>query len=518
MEDTLCALHVEPEEANRFRRGAYLSIVDRTQGIEFLARTVRGPFYADDSDANGSAGGPASPYRVHGAVELLGVLGEGERLGPASTRPTPGSAVSVFPDDRLRRFLEIDGDIRLGTLSGHPGVAVYADSGSKDFLPRNVGIFGTVGSGKSNTAQVLAEEAAAASWAVVVIDVEGEYVRMDEPTADAHFARLLRSRFGLEPRGVDDVRVYVPTSGRSAAASAQPFKIPLSTLDAEVLADVLELSAEERRVFNSVTERAVRQFVPPPGTTSTTLRPYTLQHLVDGLMEGGSAVAGHPTIRMLPYASAADVTAAGTLRAKLLYLGRTGMLDWNATSDVPELPTDDLLVGGRLSILDVAETDDRSRNLAIAYVLQSLFDRVIATPRGEPMPSGQLRPPLLVVIEEVHTFVSRAAAPRMRAVLDNLQTISRRGRKRWMALALVSQQPNHVPDEIFELTNTRFIHQLKSLANLDPVKATTGSVDESLWTSVPALAPGRALLTGSAFPKPLFVDIRPARTRRLLTG
>lgn len=364
---------------------------------------------------------------------------------------------------------------------------------------------------------MLVEEALGAGWAVVVVDVEGEYVRMNEPTTDPHFARLLREGYGVDPEGVADFHVFVPTSGRSAATSATPFKIPLSTLDPAVLADVLELSAEERRVFNSATERAVRQYVPPPGTAPSAQRPYTLQHLADGLMEGGSAVAGQTTIRMLPYASAADVVAAGTLRAKLLHLGRTGMLDWNETADVPELPTADLLVGGRLSVLDVAETDDRSRNLAIAYVLQGLFEHVITTPRGEPMPSGRPRPPLLVVIEEVHTFVSRAAAPRMRAVLDNLQTISRRGRKRWMALALVSQQPNHVPNEIFELTNTRFIHQLKSLANLDPVKETTGSVDESLWVNVPALAPGRALLTGAAFPKPLFVDIRPARSRRMLT-
>src|SRR4029077_17729719 len=103
---------------------------------------------------------------------------------------------------------------------------------------------------------------------------------------------------------------------------------------------------------------------------------------------------------------------------------------------------------------------------------------------------GQPRPPVLVVIEEVHTFVSRASASRMRAVLDQLQVISRRGRKRWMGLALVSQQPGHVPDELFELANTRFIHQLKSAANLAPVKQTTGGVHEALWSKRHSLAVG----------------------------
>jgi DNA helicase HerA-like ATPase len=148
-----------------------------------------------------------------------------------------------------------------------------------------------------------------------------------------------------------------------------------------------------------------------------------------------------------------------------------------------------------------------------------LFDKVIETPVGENIPGTAIpRPKVLVVIEEVHTFVSRQTVSKMRAVLDNLQTISRRGRKRWMSLALVSQQPGHVPDELFELANTRFIHQLKSASNLAPVKQSTGGVHEALWTNVPALGPGQCLLTGSVFKNPIFVNVRPARSKRLLTS
>jgi DNA helicase HerA-like ATPase len=192
------------------------------------------------------------------------------------------------------------------------------------------------------------------------------------------------------------------------------------------------------------------------------------------------------------------------------------MMDWGATQKTNELPVMDLLVGGRLSVLDVSETGDRERNLAIAYTLQALFDQVIETAVGEKMPNGQRRPKVLVVIEEVHTFVSRASVGRMRAVLDNLQIITRRGRKRWMALSLVSQQPGHVPDELFELANTRFIHQLKSAVNLAPVKATTGGVHEALWSTMPSLGPGQCLLTGATFKNPLFVNVRPAKSKRLL--
>jgi DNA helicase HerA-like ATPase len=83
---------------------------------------------------------------------------------------------------------------------------------------------------------------------------------------------------------------------------------------------------------------------------------------------------------------------------------------------------------------------------------------------------------------------------------------------------LVSQQPGHVPDELFELANTRFIHQLKSAMNIAPVKQTTGMVNEALWSTIPALGSGQCMLTGRAFRNPLLVNIRPARSKRLHTG
>ncbi len=128
------------------------------------------------------------------------------------------------------------------------------------------------------------------------------------------------------------------------------------------------------------------------------------------------------------------------------------------------------------------------------------------------------RPKILLVIEEVHTFVSKQSVDKMKVVLDNLQTISRRGRKRWLSLALVSQQPGHLPEELFELANTRFIHQIKSAANLAPVKQTTGGVHEAVWSTIPALGPGQCLVTGRTFKNPLFVNIRPAKSNRLLTS
>lgn len=530
-DNTTTGAMVAPDWRARFRRDVYVGIDDQEQGLQFLGRIVEGPFHAPHEVSLDSAITRTTvlhpdrtqfrpTYFVYGTIEILGVLSEGERLDPTPTRPRPYSRIFVFPAERLCRLLGIEGSFYLGALMGYTDVKVNADPEKKGFLPRNVGVFGTIGSGKSNTTQVLMEEGLQAGWAVVAIDVEGEYVRMSEPTTDQGLITVLSRDHGLAPSGVQDLRVYVPRTGSSDAISPIPFKVPIAALEPEVIADILEFSEPQVRLFGRLTDSVSRQRPQQAsrtgilgGGTQTAGQPYSLQDLVDGVTEDASG-----NFPRLPGLTTPEKSTAHALRAKLVHLGRSGILDWNATAGIPEIPIADLLVPGRLSVIDVSEADDRSRNIAIAYTLSGLFDKVLETERGVSMPTGGVRPPLLVVIEEVHTFVSRESAARMRAVLDKLQIISRRGRKRWMALALVSQQPGHVPDELFELANTRFIHQLKSVSNLAPVKQTTGGVHEALWSTVPSLGPGQCLVSGSVFRNPLFVNIRPARSRRLLVG
>ena len=532
VDNTTSGAMVSAERRRLFRRDVYVGIRDTEQNVEFLGRIVEGPFHSPHEIGSDSAITRTTvlhpertkfrpSYFVYGTIEVLGQLVNGERLIPTPTRPRPYSEIFIFPADRLKSLLEIDGDILVGHLMGYEEqkIEVKSDSNNKNFLPRNVGIFGTVGSGKSNTTQMLIEEATMAGWAVVVIDVEGEYVRMNEPNDRGDMNSILKTNFNLDPIGIADFQTFVPSSGDSEAASPIRFKVPISQLDISVIADIKEFSEPQFRMFERVVEEAQRRNTSTTGTsnrlgslgtgTSTTTQPYTLQHLVNVLNDQTFITSLANTER----------GTASTLRNKLISFGRSGMLDWNANNGIPYLPVESLLVSGRLSVLDVSETDDSSRNIAIAYILQCLFDKVIETPIGENIPgTSTQRPKVLVVIEEVHTFVSRQSVSNMRAVLDNLQTISRRGRKRWMSLALVSQQPGHVPDELFELANTRFIHQLKSASNLAPVKQSTGGVHEALWTNVPALGPGQCLLTGSVFKNPIFVNVRPARSKRLLTS
>ncbi|HKE33065.1 MAG TPA: hypothetical protein VKD65_15145, partial [Candidatus Angelobacter sp.] len=150
-----------------FRREVYVGIKDTEQNIEFLGRIVQGPFHTPhEADTNSrtkkkSGSHPESTksrpsYDVYGTIEVLGQLLHGERVVPTSTRPRPFSEITIFPPERLRKLLGLEGNMLLGSLIGYEEqrLEVRVHSENKNILPLNVGIFGTVGSGKSNTVQV----------------------------------------------------------------------------------------------------------------------------------------------------------------------------------------------------------------------------------------------------------------------------------------------------------------------------------------------------------------------------
>ena len=529
-DNTTLEAMVSVEHRNLFRREVYVGIKDTEQNIEFLGRIVEGPFHTPHEAVTDPASTKKTvlhpkrtkqrpSYDVYGNIEILGQLLHGERMIPTPTRPRPYSEIYIFPPERLRKLLEIEGNMLIGSLIGYDEqpVEARAKTENKNFLPLNVGIFGTVGSGKSNTVQVLVEEASDANWACVVIDVEGEYVKMNEPGNRPDMNLILRQNYSIAPEGIKDFRVYVPSSGTSDAEYPSRFKVPISELDISIVSDILEFSEPEFRMYERAVDTTQRSSSRSHSSRSgaaaghpaqTSNYPYTLADLIDILTNSAFYI----------HLNEIEQSTANTLRNKLFYtLGHSGMLDWTHTESTPYLDINELLVGGRVSIFDVSETDDRSRNIAIAYILESLFSKVTETALGENIPDTDVpRPKILLVIEEIHTFVSKQSVDKMKSVVDSLQTISRRGRKRWMSLALVSQQPGHVPEELFELANTRFIHQLKSATNIAPVKQTTSGVHEALWSTIPALGPGQCLLTGRTFRNPLLVNVRPAKSKRLL--
>jgi uncharacterized protein len=480
-------VRVPPSARAHVVRGRFLTVVDKLRGTRFLGRVLAGPFFPD---------GPEGDIRIK--VEVEGELA-GRRAADTPDRPSAGSAVRAMTAERVGELVGCAGDMKFGALAGWDAVGVGLASKSKDVLPRNVGIFGTVGSGKSNTAQVLIEEAAAAGWAVVVIDVEGEYVEMDDPAEGDHLEAAL-VKFGRRPQGIRDFDIIHPASCASERVDSRPFTLRLADFDTPVVTELIQATKPERNALMDCVEHFQNKVWTKAPTTETErltvlLNPspkaerlFTLQQLYDRARERSSKTS--------------DLFDYLGLATKLLWLINSGAFD---QQNLPSLDAVGMLTPGRVTVVDVSVANETVKNLATADLLRKVFaDKVLRHDA----------PPTLLVVEEAHSFISREKAVTMQATLEMLRNVTRRGRKRWLATAFVSQQPGHLPPEIFELCNTRMVHNLRSMHNLDALMATTGDIAGELWARCPLLGTGEAILSSPQLNRPAVVAMRPAASKR----
>ena len=238
---------------DRIIRDQYVRIDDPIGArTGFLGRIVAGPFFSPRGAPTNGPGfslgkGLSGEVGMWAEIELLGELVDGQPRASKS-RPVSRAIVQELSGKEVAELLGFSGDMVLGAISGQEDIWLRLQSKNKGVLPRNLGIFGTVGSGKSNTSQVVIEEAAANGWAVIVLDVESEYTEMDGPAADTSLHEKL-ARFGKKPTGIADFQVYHPASCASERSTSEPFTLRLADFESAVIAELLQCMVSERNAL-----------------------------------------------------------------------------------------------------------------------------------------------------------------------------------------------------------------------------------------------------------------------------
>lgn len=449
-------------------RGVYVQIRSGPDPL-FVGRIIEGPFYTKSSESR--------QYMV----ELTSMMADG-RTTAVQSRPEPGSEVKVLDSEGTQSYIGATGDIKLGRLLGQSEVQISLDSMT---LTRHIGIFGTTGSGKSNSLQVVAEEATLANRAVLIFDIEGEYVRMSEPTEDL---LPILTEFGEKPTGVKDFRVWVPAPNTSLNPDARKFGIPFADLDLEIFSEVLGLTSFER-VYMFEVARKARE-------TSGSLQAYDINSVLNALKKRIEAQVDKASIPEMV------AEAHMGLYTKLSLAQRAGIIDAPYEKITPDL----FCSPGRVSVIDMSESSDILRNICVAHFMREVFRYKTRYPQSVP---------LILFVEEIHTFISKGKSSKMLATITMLTEMARQGRKRGLSLGIVSQQPALLPAELIELCNTRLIHKLGSTPNLQALQKSTGNVPDSLWALLPSLGKGEVLIASPKFEQAVVARVRPNRSKRL---
>jgi len=503
-------INVAEENVEKIYRGKYVEIVSMNNR-RFMGRVIGGPFYMPEGISSksfiaktftirGERFSRPPPYYASFLVEIIGEIKD-ESLKTVYTKPPPRSTVYEMSTIMIEKLLKIGiGDMDIGYLLDYKGVKIRLSSRDKNVLPRNIGIFGTIGSGKTNTAQVIIEEASKNGWAVFVLDVEGEYTYMDQPNDNDKMNRALRSIYGFEPEGLKNFAVYVPIGRRSSRKNAVEFGIPFSEINPYVFSEIIEATEAQQRYLGiildelkeakRVEERSGGEFEEVVFGKDKTEAKITIYDVVSYISQSLSSLSD----RFMKSSYIA-------LSTKLDRLIRLGFID-----NGDPIPIMDRMEPGYVSIIDLSDTEDTVRNIAIAWILDKIFRIKLRELKNVKT---------MIVIEEAHSFISREKREKMTATIDMLKMIARRGRKRWLSLVFISQQPGHLPPEIFELCNTRIIHALRSEPNIKAIRETTGGLKKEHIDMISKLSVGEALITSPQILTPMIMKIRPAKTKKL---
>lgn len=443
----------------------------------------------------------------------------------------------------------------MGLLDNYPDVLVRIDGNDKGVMPRNWLTVGTTGSGKSNTTQVFTEETLQAGYAQVIIDPEGEYIMMDKPTDEnVDLQPYQRNR-----QGVSNLTVYRPPNAASKREDAIQFSVPFDSLNPDVIVELAEMNSAQQTRFTFLYDQAIqllRKKQEKEGKESGVAsnldtddwdltRGYPgikLRSLIEMLnqelryynwkrdnknsnkgkskkdeeadesskVEGMKIYCHHHQLEPL-IQDQHDASSYGALGKKLRELQMLEIFD---RTDAPSLDMEKLSEPRHLSIIDMSDANSQQVvNIVIADLLARMYGYKMKLTEDK---NNQRK--VFITIEEAHGFISRDKEDKMEQTLDQLRRIARRGRKRWLALHFVTQSPQHLPSELFELANNKIIHQTTGSENLRVLKAAAGSVNEAIWNDVPSLGRGRAVIVSSQYPNPIIVRIRPAASKRNYTA
>ncbi|HZS00046.1 MAG TPA: ATP-binding protein [Chloroflexota bacterium] len=532
----------------------------------YLGIVTAGPFAEPDALRGDShmlvtvatrGGNLLPPY--HGRVQVT-LLGEEQRdgtLAPPRLRPLPNSPVFALDEAESARLLRAEGDIRLGLVVGYDNLVVGVPSKDKAVLPRHTAVLGTTGGGKSTTIARLVQQARAAGMAVILLDVEGEYTFLHEPTDDQRMLTGLAER-GLAPGGVpvEDMTLY-HLVGRDTRNPDHPnrraFSLQFARLSPYAVIEILELSeAQQQRFLKAydVAKAVMRDLgiFPQKDKPAAELRQQeellidldefergyprlTLPLLLDvvgaclAVADKAEIAPRHPRLQSDEARQALKtrihaMNVPSNVVSWLALLGRLGRLNRikvfdPVASDARPLDYKALLQPGRVSVFDLSDSGmSELTNIVIADLLRGVQEEqdtaYLAYERARTANPAAAPPArVLLIIEEAHEFLSRERIEKMPVLFQQVARLAKRGRKRWLGLVFVTQLPQNLPRQVFGLVNSYILHKTTDPDVVSTLQRTVSGIDEGLWRQLPGLAPGQAIVSFPHLARPLLVSVDP---------
>lgn len=353
----------------------------------------------------------------------------------------------------------------VGTLDGEDGIKVFLDANK--LIQKHLSVLAKTGAGKSYTVGVLLEELADKEVPCVIIDPHGEYYSLKVPNDNgSDMAKF--SRFGVSPRGFDNVIEYTPDLSINPRADHE-FKLTDKNMEAREILDILPVSVtagQQALLYQAVNELK--------GAVSGD---YNLEYIIAHLQ-------------------LSDTNAKWGLIA-----GLQSLLDTNIFSS-DGVVLEDIAKKGQMTIINLKGIKPEMQELVVAKLAKDLF----AARKQDKVPA------FFMLIEEAHRFCPERGVGNAMS-LPILRTVAAEGRKFGMGLGIVTQRPAKVDKNVLSQANTQIILKVTNPNDINAISKSLENFTPELEDMMKNLVMGTALLSSESFERPILTNIRVRRSK-----
>ena len=492
-------------------------------------------------------------------VELVG---EGRRNAKfergISQYPSIGDAVHLATESDLK-MMYAPGDegahVAIGKVASAESIRAFVDLNR--LINRHSAVVGSTGAGKSNAVasllDVLSDSVKFPSARVVLLDLHGEYAK-----AFGDRANVFRINADTE---IGEHELHIPfwalryeeflalTMGPISGAAATYFQgemvaLKRSSLPAgkghgldkdNITVDTpLPFCAHKLWLDLHCMQYATHNKKPSEGQ-SVASRAYELNAKGEAVDKGDMMTVRRPRFRgtkneggdddKINKSVSADLMRSqtdaleGRLRdPRMRFLFQPGV--WGVTEDGKTTEDIDTLLGlwlganRPITVFDLTGIPPSVLDDLVGALLRILYDAVFW---GRSRPEGGKQRPLLLVLEEAHSYLGSSdkdGLAKGRAARATRQ-IAKEGRKYGVGLMLVSQRPSEIDHTILSQCGTIVALRLTNDNDRSQVTGCASDNLKGLFSMLPILRTGEALIVGEAVNMPIRAIIdRPPEGRR----
>ena len=477
------------------------------------------------------------------------LVGEGQRGGlfqrGISQHPTIDDKVHIVTEENLKDIYgpgEPVDFVSIGHLASAESIPAYVDINK--LITRHSAVVGTTGCGKSTTVAGLLHSLSNIdtypSARILVLDIHGEYSKalgdranifrigadeskgeqeLEVPFWALNFEELTSFAFGKL-----DENKYATISDYLISLKQESLKNqPIKGVTSESVTVDTPTPFCLHKFWYELYKQDFMTVIPSPGGNAGDVVPAYVKDDQGNDIIGDAMNVHPPKYRMVKTSGAAHERVQWStpigIRNQLATLGsklrdpRYNFIcnpggwkpDINGCTD---RDLDELLQGWLgnskpVTILDLSGVPSAILNEIIGTVLRIIYDAVFW---GRNLPEGARERPLLLVLEEAHTFLTKDNSG---SAATAVRRIAKEGRKYGVGIMVVSQRPSEIDTTILSQCGTTIAMRLANNADRGHVTGAASDNLKGLFDMLPILRTGEAIIVGEAVSLPIRTIIAP---------